>query len=258
MRRAPKPVILLLQPMGMKFRSTETDHEAGPYFTTKEIMKLKEALKKLESLGDEKRKKHNYKHGATDNQFGAKLGDIRAMAKTIKTDHDLALKLWDTENLDARLLAILIMDGKKLSAMQLNKLVRSAVSTHTADWLNSYIVKHHADHESLRGKWMRAKDPMAARAGWNLTAIRVAKNPEGLDLSALLDRIEAEMGSAAPNAQWTMNFVLVEIGIHFPKYRKRALKIGETLGVYREFPTAKGCTSPFAPIWINEMVKRQG
>lgn len=31
----------------------------------------------------------------------------------------------------------------------------------------------------------------------------------------------------------------------------------ERLGVYRDYPCAKGCTSPFAPIWINEMVKRQ-
>ncbi|MFL2433585.1 MAG: DNA alkylation repair protein, partial [Vicinamibacterales bacterium] len=23
------------------------------------------------------------------------------------------------------------------------------------------------------------------------------------------------------------------------------------------YPTSKGCTSPFAPIWINEMVGRQ-
>ncbi len=39
---------------------------------------------------------------------------------------------------------------------------------------------------------------------------------------------------------------------------KRALAIGEKLGVYRDYPCSKGCTSPFAPTWINEMVKRKG
>ncbi len=105
---------------------------------------------------------------------------------------------------------------------------------------------------------MRAKDPLAARAGWNLTAERVVKSPDGLDLPALLDRIESEMGKANPAAQWTMNSCLAEIGIHFPEHRKRALAIGEALGIYRDYPVSKGCTSPFAPIWINEMVKRQG
>jgi 3-methyladenine DNA glycosylase AlkD len=66
------------------------------------------------------------------------------------------------------------------------------------------------------------------------------------------------MGSAAPAAQWTMNSCLAQIGIHFPTHRKRAIGIGEKLGIYRDFPVSKGCTSPFAPIWIGEMVKRQG
>ena len=77
-------------------------------------------------------------------------------------------------------------------------------------------------------------------------------------LVQLLDRIEREMGSAPRNAQWTMNYCLAEIGIRFPKLRKRAITIGETLGIYRDYPVSKGCTSPFAPIWINEIVRRQG
>ena len=47
-------------------------------------------------------------------------------------------------------------------------------------------------------------------------------------------------------------------GIHSPVHRKRALAIGEALGIYRDYPVSRGCTSPFAPIWINEMVSRQG
>ncbi|MFT4515676.1 MAG: 3-methyladenine DNA glycosylase AlkD [Planctomycetota bacterium] len=95
-------------------------------------------------------------------------------------------------------------------------------------------------------------------AGWSLTAERIVKSPDGLDLGALLDRIESKMATAASEAQWTMNFCLAEIGIHFKKHRKRALKIGEALGVDRDFPTSNGCTSPFAPTWIGVMVKRQG
>ena len=56
----------------------------------------------------------------------------------------------------------------------------------------------------------------------------------------------------------TMNNTLAAIGIHFPKHRKRAIAIGERLGIYRDCPVSKGCTSPFVPIWINAMVSRQG
>ncbi|MGH7955986.1 MAG: DNA alkylation repair protein, partial [Opitutaceae bacterium] len=43
-----------------------------------------------------------------------------------------------------------------------------------------------------------------------------------------------------------------------PKHRKRAISIGETLGIDRDYPVSKGCTSPFAPIWIKAMASRQG
>lgn len=219
-------------------------------------MNAKDVLARLEALGDEKVRAHNAKHGAGDNQYGVQRGDIRKLAKEIKADHELGLALWETENVDARFLAVLLLKPKQLSASEVNGMVRAATFFWLADWLNSYVVKKHPDKEALREKWMKAKDPMAARAGWNLTAERVVKSPDGLDLDALLDRIESEMGTAAPEAQWTMNSCLAEIGIHFAEHRERALAIGEALGVYRDYPVSKGCTSPFAPAWIHEMVSR--
>ena len=221
-------------------------------------MTLPETLKQLMSLGNEKTRAQNAKQGCSDNQFGAKLGDIRKLADKIKTDHELALQLWETGNADARFLAALIIKPKALSREELDRMVRSVSFVRVADWLDSYVVRKQPDKEALRQEWMAAGEPMVARFGWSLTAERIGKSPEGLDLPALLDRIEAEMASAAAEEQWTMNMALAGIGIHFPKHRKRAIAIGEKLGVYRDYPVSKGCTSPFAPIWINYMVNRKG
>jgi 3-methyladenine DNA glycosylase AlkD len=209
-------------------------------------------------MGDEKRRAWNARHGPGKlKQFGVETGNIRALAKKIKTDHELALQLWKTGNIDAQLLAILLMKPKSLSAAELDKMVRAATFVWVADWLNAYIVKEHPDKETLRQKWMKDDDRWAARAGWNLTASKIGKGAEGLDLPAMLDRIESEMADAPPETQWTMNAALATIGIHFTNHRKRAIAIGEKLGIYRDYPCSKGCTSPFAPIWINEMVKRR-
>ena len=89
-------------------------------------------------------------------------------------------------------------------------------------------------------------------------ASRIGKGAEGLDLPALLDRIKSEMADAPPETQWTMYNTLAAFCIHHAQHHKRAIEIGEKLGIYRDYPCSKGCTSPFAPIWINEMVKRQG
>jgi len=215
-------------------------------------------LDELKKLGNEKTYAHNKKSGAHDKQFGVKLGDIRALAKKIRINHKLGLELWETGNIDAQLLSTLTVEPKALSQDELDKMVRSATFSGLADWLNAYVIKNHPDNEMLRQKWMMSKDPMALRAGWSLTAGRVTRDPDGLDIPALLNRIESEMPIADPAAQWTMNTTLAQIGINLPQFRERAIGIGERLGVYRDYPVSKGCTSPFAPIWINEMVRRQG
>ncbi|HYF65811.1 MAG TPA: DNA alkylation repair protein [Herpetosiphonaceae bacterium] len=221
-------------------------------------MTVTEALARLQALGNEKLRQQNMARGAGPNQFGVKLGDIRALAKEIKPNHELAMALWESGNSDAQLLAILLLKPKNLSADEVDRMVRAATVAQVADWLNAYIVSQHPDKERLRQTWLSDGDPWAARSGWGLTAERIARRPEGLDLPAILDRIEAELADAAPPAQWTMNTCLANIGIHAPDLRPRALAIGEALGVYRDYPVSKGCTSPFAPIWINEMVRRQG
>lgn len=221
-------------------------------------MTLEEALAQLESLGSDEGRAQNRRNGAGDNQFGVRRGDIRKLAAEIKADQELAIGLWDSGNIDARLLAILVMKPKNLSGSEVDRMMRSVNFAGVADWFISYIASKHPEKESLRQGWLAADDPWAARAGWALTAERIAKSPDGLDLPALLRRIESEMREAAPEAQWTMNTCLAEIGIHFPEHRKHAIAIGEALGIYRDYPVSKGCTSPFAPIWINEMVSRQG
>jgi 3-methyladenine DNA glycosylase AlkD len=220
-------------------------------------MTLSETLKQLKALGDAKVRAHNTKHGAPDKQFGVSLGDIRTLAKKIRTNHELALSLWETGNVDAQFLATLLMQPKKLSAKEMDRLVRSISFVRVADWLIAYVVRQHPDKEALRRDWMADDDRWAARAFWDLTAERVAKSPDGLDIPALLDRLDAEMADADPEVQWTMNNTLATIGIHVPKLRKRAIAIGEKLGIYRDYPVSKGCTSPFAPIWIDFMVSRR-
>lgn len=221
-------------------------------------MTLTEALSHLQALRNETTWAHNEKNGAAGQQFGVKHGDIRTLAKQIKPDTELALHLWDTGNIDARYLAILLIKPKTLTAEQVETLLKSNSFLWVSDWFNSYILKQHLARETLRLKWEHDPHPIAARAHWSLTADRVAKDPQGLNLTALLDRIAAEMPTAPEPVQWTMNTTLAAIGINHPTHRARALDIGERLGIYRNYPTSKGCTSPFAPLWIAEMVRRAG
>src|SRR5687767_13100186 len=139
-------------------------------------MTVDQAMQRLETLGNEKLRATNSRNGAGKNQFGVKMGDIRAVAKEIKTDPNLAKQLWQTGNLEARLLAILILKPKQLTTGELELMVKEATYAWLADWLNSYVVKAHPEKEKLRQQWITSEDPMLARSAWSLTAERIEKN----------------------------------------------------------------------------------
>lgn len=211
-------------------------------------------MAELAALEDPKMRAVNEKHG---DDHGVNLGKLRAIAKRLKTQQELSVELWNTGDTAARLLALLICRPKAFTAGELDTMLREALVPKVNDWLVNYVVKKCAHAEELRQAWFFDPDPVVAASGWALTSERVVKKPEGLDLPGLLDIIEAQMKSAPERLQWAMNFALAQIGIENPELRARALEIGERLEVLKDYPTPPNCTSPFAPAWINEIVRRR-
>ncbi|HEY1178881.1 MAG TPA: DNA alkylation repair protein, partial [Phytomonospora sp.] len=64
-----------------------------------------ELLRELAALDDPRAREVNEKHG---DDHGVNLGKLRAVAKRLKTQQDLAVALWATGDTAARLLALLI------------------------------------------------------------------------------------------------------------------------------------------------------
>ena len=212
-------------------------------------------MAELAVLEDPRMRKVNETHG---DDHGVNLSKLRALAKQLKTQQDLAGELWETDDTAARLLAILICRPRAFERDELDTMLRETRAPKVHDWFVNYVVKKNPHSEELRLAWFTDPDPVVASAGWALTTERVAKKPEGLDLAGLLDAIEAEMKTAPDRLQWAMNHCLAQIGIHHAEHRARAIGIGERLEVLKDYPTPPGCTSPYAPIWITEMVRRQG
>lgn len=213
-----------------------------------------EVMAELAGLEDPKVRAVNEKHG---DDHGVNLGKLRAVAKRLKTQQDLARELWETGDSAARLLALLVCRPKAFGRDELDGMLREARTPKVHDWLVTYVVKKSPHAEELRVAWLADPDPVVASAGWALTTERVAKRPEGLDLPGLLDTVEAEMKDAPDRLQWAMNHCLAQIGIEHAEHRARAIGIGERLEVLKDYPTSPGCTSPFAPVWIGEMVSRR-
>lgn len=214
-----------------------------------------EVIDELRALEEPKIRAVNERHG---DDHGVNLTKLRAVAKRLKADHALARDLWATGDSAARLLALLVCRPKEFGRDELDGMLRESRTPKVQDWLVGYVVKKRPHAEELRTAWFDDPDPAVAGAGWALTSDRVVRAPEGLDLPGLLDLVETQMVAAPGRLQWAMNTCLAQIGIEHPALRERALEIGERLGVLRDYPTPPGCTSPYAPIWIAEMVSRRG
>lgn len=217
------------------------------------MSEVTEIMAELASLEDAKLRTANAERG---DDHGVNLSALRAIAKRLKSQHELAKELWTTSDTAARLLATLIAKPKAFGAGELDAMIREIRAPKLLDWFITNIVKPGKHAEELRLRWKDDTD-LVGRAGWSLTTDRVVKNANGLDLDALLDQIERELKATPEVKQWPMNHCLAEIGIHHPKYRARAIRIGEKLQVHADYPASPGCLPPFVPIWIAEMVRRQ-
>jgi 3-methyladenine DNA glycosylase AlkD len=213
-----------------------------------------EVMAELAALEDPKVREANEKRG---DDHGVNLSKLRAVARGLKTQQELAKELWATDVTAARLLALLICRPKAFSREELDAMLRQARAPKVHDWLVNYVVKKSRHAQELRVAWISDADPVVASAGWALTSEQVAKKPDALDLPGLLDVIEEQMKDAPERLQWAMNQALATIGIEHAGLRERALDIGERLEVLKDYPTPPNCTSPFAPAWINEIVRRK-
>jgi len=222
--------------------------QLGPESTVAEVQQA------LALLEDPKARAVNERHG---DDFGVNLGKLRSIAKSLKANQSLAESLWDTKETTSRLVALLIAKPRSFTIEQLQAWSKEATTPKVQAWFLNYIVKKTKLLEELRQLLMGADDSVQLAAGWELTAHQVVKDPAKLDLPELLNIIERKMLNAPDRLQWAMNTTLAQIGIEHESLRERALAIGEKLQVLADYPTSPGCTSPFAPIWINEMVKRK-
>lgn len=211
-------------------------------------------LASLKELEDPKILAVNERHG---DDHAVNLTKLRAVAKDLKRNQPLARELWSTNDTAARLVALLICRPKEFDQSELDSMILGARTPKVLDWLINYVVKKNPHWNDLRVLWLEDAAENVAAAGWALNTHAVITKPDALDDSEILDTIEAQMKTAEPRVQWSMNECLAQIGIHRPELRDRAIAIGERLEVLKDYPTPPNCTSPFAPIWIEEMVRRQ-
>src|SRR5690606_24542584 len=186
-----------------------------------------------------------------------KLGDVRAIAKEVKKNHDLAMELWSSKHFSARQLAILIMDKKHLTADVIDRLMQDMYQhpekerLQLIDWFMVNQLAKDKKTIALMESWEDSPSPLQRRVYWYYQArLRWTGQTPPPNSEELLRKIENKIVEEEPEVQWAMNFTAAQIGIFEEQYRQRCIRLGEQTGLYKDEMVAKNCTPNYLPDFI--------
>lgn len=217
-------------------------------------MTVDEIMKELQAKGSEQIKNILSKHGVREPFFGVKVGDLKPIQKKVKMDYQLAKGLYATGNADAMYLAGLIADDKKMTKEDLQCWVQQALSNNISEYTVPWVAAGSNFGWELALEWIDEKEEHIVAAGWatlgNLVALKSDADLDIPALKGLLDRVVAEMPTAANRSRYQMNGFVISVGSYVAPLTASAIETAKKLGVVHVNTDGTTCKVPSAIDYI--------
>ena len=225
--------------------------------TQGEPMSLSDVMQTLEKAGSEQTRKTYTRHGAKGPMFGVSFGTLSALQKRIRVDHELALKLWDTGNVDARNLAMKIAEPAVMKPSDLDRWARE----NEFAMCNLYIgsLASESPHGTAKAReWLASTDVKLRSAGWTLVGILANRDEATRDeaFAKRLEQIEKSIHAAPNEEKYAMNGALIAIGGRSAALRKAACAAAKRIGKVDVDHGDTACQTPDAVSYIEKMWAR--
>lgn len=221
-------------------------------------MNLQEALDTLKSLGTEQNRKIYRRHGAGEDVYGVSFAHLKDLKKKIKTDHGLAVALWESGNHDARMLAGMIADPKRLDPKTLDAWAAGLRNYVEMNALGDVASRAPHARETMT-RWLASDDEWTASAGWRILA-HEAMNGDNLPdeyFERFLTTIERDLPESQNRVRHEMNNALIAIGIRNPALQEKAEAAAKRIGKVEVDHGETGCKTPEAIGYIRKSVERK-
>ncbi len=212
-----------------------------------------EILAELESLGSEQTRKTWRKHGVGENQFGVLFSALEKIRKRLKTDHALALALWETGNHDARVLATMIADPKQADSALLERWVNDLENYVLTDAVAEFAAKTPLAREKAE-RWIDADSEWTATVGWNLIASLATSDKSLPDsyFAPYLERIERDLHGSKNRVRYAMNGAVISIGLRNLALEAQAVAAAGRIGTVYVDHGETNCKTPDAIPYIEK------
>jgi 3-methyladenine DNA glycosylase AlkD len=155
---------------------------------------LDDVVKWLEASGSKRVRDGMARYAIpSDNALGISVGALRQQAKRLRSNHELALALWDTGWYEARMLATFIDDPQRVTAAQMDRWCRDFDNWAIVDTACFALFDRTPHAWAKVAQWAGRRDEFVKRAAfallWSLTVHdRVSGDQPFLRALALVER----------------------------------------------------------------------
>jgi 3-methyladenine DNA glycosylase AlkD len=193
---------------------------------------VKEVLEWMESIRSDSNLAGMARYGIrTDRSFGIGMEPLKSKAKEIGKDQELALDLWETGYRDARHLAVLISDRKKVTDTQMESWVKDFDSWDVCDGACLHLFANSPLAVGKAKEWAQREGEFQRRAGFVLMAtvtVKQKKLPDS-ELEAFLPLIEEYCTDERNFVRKAVNWALRQIGKRNVELNASAIETAERI-----------------------------
>lgn len=195
--------------------------------TTQDVLALLEEHKNERGIANWK------KTGYHDiGSFGLGMTQLKALAKKIGKDHELALQLWDMPYFDTKVLATLVDNPKEVTPAQADAQMSGTYSWLLSHAYCSYLLPKASFLKNKVVEWTASDDDLKRRCGY-LLLYPLAKHDKTLSdafFEPYLDTIEAKLQTEENFVKDGMNTALLAIGQRSRNLNIRAIEVARAIG----------------------------
>jgi 3-methyladenine DNA glycosylase AlkD len=163
--------------------------------------------------------------------LGISVGQLRAVAKRIGRDHELAEELWLAGIFEARILAAFIADPKRLTRRQANAWAKAFECWADCDGLCLHLFRKTPFAHELAVAWSGRREELVKRAGFTMMATLAVHDKAASNevFCSYLKRVVEEATDERHNVKKGVNWALRQIGKRNPILNREAIRTAKRI-----------------------------
>jgi 3-methyladenine DNA glycosylase AlkD len=204
-------------------------------------MELNEILEWFENHKSEYNRNGMARFGINvEKAYGVSIKELEPLHKNIKTDHQLALQLWNTGMHEARLLAFFIADANELTDELLDEWVAEFNSWDTVDQACNKLFRRSNVAISKISDWIEDEREFVRRTGFSMLAtLAVHKRGDAADefFIEFFPQMKKYATDERNFVKKCVNWAIRQSGKRNERMRELAIELCED--ILKEYPNSK-------------------